>query len=269
MKLQQKSELRPSGYISAFQIMIVILAISLSSCVTQKEVEYLQDKNNAIRTFNEAETQDYKLKPKDELYIQIHSLDDASVNMFSGPSTQQMSSVASLQPFGASLVSYTIDREGYLLIPVIGNIFVKDKTINQVSQILKDSLLSILSQPDVTVKLVNRYISVLGEVRNPGHFAYAQEKLSIYDAIGMAGDITDYGNRNEVILTRNEDGKNSRIVLNLTKSGILSSEYYYLKPSDMVYVKPLKKKTWGMREFPFSIVLSTISTVLLIYTVVK
>ncbi len=247
---------------------LLILSV-LAGCVTQKEVEYLQDKTPGIRVFNETEVQDYRLKPKDELYIQIHSLDDASVNMFSGPSTQQMSSVASLQPYGASLVSYTIDREGYLLMPVIGNIFVKDKTVSQVGQMLKDSLQSILSQPDVTVKLVNRYISVLGEVRNPGHFAYAKEKLSVYDAIGMAGDITDYGNKSEVILTRNEDGKNSRIVLDLTKSGILSSEYYYLKPNDMIYIKPLKKKTWGMREFPFSIVLSTISTVLLIYTVVK
>ena len=116
---------------------------------------------------------------------------------------------------------------------------------------------------------MNRYISVLGDVRSPGHFPYAQEKLTIYDALGLAGDITEYGNRSEVILARNEDGKNMRIVLNLTKSNILASNYYYMKPNDIVYVKPLRKKFWGMREFPFQIILTTISTALLIYTVVK
>jgi polysaccharide export outer membrane protein len=133
---------------------------------------------------------------------------------------------------------------------------------------LKDSLSSILNQPIVTVKLVNRYISVLGEVRIPGHFPYSQEKLTIFDALGLAGDITEYGDRSEVILTRNEDGRNFRIVLNLTKSGIIASEYYYLRPNDLIYVKPLSKKFWGMKEFPFSIILSTISTALLIYSVI-
>jgi polysaccharide export outer membrane protein len=156
-----------------------------------------------------------------------------------------------------------------LLLPLIGSIYVKDKTTSQVSAQIKDSLSSVLNQPIVTVKLVNRYVSVLGEVRTPGHFAYAQEKLTIFDAIGLAGDITEYGNRKEVILARNEDGKNLRINLNLTKSGIIASEYYYLRPNDLVYVKPLKKKFWGMREFPFSIILSTLSTALLVYTVVK
>ena len=122
-----------------------------------------------------------------------------------------------MSPYGASLMSYSIDKDGYLLLPVIGNIFVKDKTLSQVSIILRDSLNHVLNQPIVSVKLVNRYVSVLGEVRNPGHFPYSQEKLSIFDAIGLAGDITDYGNRNKVILVRNENGENIRINLDLTK----------------------------------------------------
>jgi polysaccharide biosynthesis/export protein len=253
-------------------VYIIIAAIFLgllSSCVSQREVEYLQDKDERIKSFSEPEIQDYKLKPNDELYIQINSLDEAAANIFSGSVNQQSGAIGGMQPYGASLVSYAIDKEGFLILPVIGNIFVKDKTISQVSEILKDSLNTILNQPIVTVKLVNRYISVLGEVRNPGHFPYAQEKLTIFDALGLAGDITEYGNRGNVILTRNEDGENLRINLDLTKSDILASNYYYLRPNDIVYVKPLRKKFWGMREFPFQIILSTVSTALLIYTVVK
>jgi polysaccharide biosynthesis/export protein len=265
-KLQMKSRFFSSRIIF-FLIQVFCLYI-LSACVSQREVEYMQDKNQGIKAFNEAEVQDYKLKPNDELYIQINSLDEAATNVFSTATSQQGSSIAGMQPYGASLVSYAIDKDGYLIFPVIGNLFVKDKTISEVSSMLKDSLTNILSQPIVSVKLVNRYITVLGEVRNPGHFPLAQEKLTIFNALGLAGDITEYGNRSEVILTRNEEGKNLRITINLTNSNLLSSEYYYMRPNDFLYVKPLTKKFWGMKEFPFSIILSTISTALLIYTVV-
>jgi polysaccharide export outer membrane protein len=247
----------------------IIFTLLISSCVMQRNVEYLQDKNKNTKTFNEAQVEDYRLKPNDELYIQINSLDDAAANIFSGTSAQQFYNSGSIQPYGASLVSYSIDKEGYLHLPVIGSLSVKDKTLAQVSLMLKESLTNILSQPVVSVKLVNRYVSVLGEVRNPGHFAYAQDKLTIYDAIGLAGDITDYGNRKEVILTRNENGKNIRINVDLTHSEILSTNCYYMRPNDILYVKPLRKKFWGMRQFPYSVILSTITTALLIYNVTK
>jgi len=246
--------------------LLTLLVIS-SSCVTQSKVEYLQDKDNGLKKFTEAEFPDYKLKPADELYIQINSLDNASANVFESNSQQSAIGLGSLQPYGASLMSHAIDKQGYLHLPILGSIYVKDKTTAQVSLILKDSLSHILSQPVVSVKLVNRYVSVLGEVRVPGHYSYAQEKLTIYDAIGLAGDITDYGNRNKIILIRNENGINFRINLDLTKSNILSSEYYNLRPNDIVYVKPLRKKFWGMREFPFTIIFSTITTAILIYNV--
>lgn len=257
-----------SVFRNVYSISIITLFFLMSSCVTQRKVEYLMDKNKNIRAFDEAEFPDYKLKPNDELYIQINSLDEAAANVFSN-STQQAIYSGVMSPYGASLMSYSIDKEGFLLLPVIGNILVKDKTLSEVSVILKDSLNHILNQPVVSVKLVNRYISVLGEVSNPGHFPYSQDKLSIYDAIGLAGDITDYGNRNEVILVRNENRKNIRINIDLTRADILSSGYYNLRPNDIVYVKPLRNKFWGMRQFPFTILFSTITTGLLIYNIFK
>jgi polysaccharide biosynthesis/export protein len=135
--------------------------------------------------------------------------------------------------------------------------------------ILKDSLNHILNQPIVTVKLVNRFVSVLGEVKNPGHYPYSQEKLSIFDAVGMAGDITDYGNRDKAILIRNDNGENMRVNVNLTSSDILTSEFYYLRPNDIVYIKPLREKFWGLRQFPWSVFFAAITTGLLIYEVVN
>jgi polysaccharide export outer membrane protein len=256
-------------YTNFYVRVIVTLIILLTSCVTQRSVEYLQDRNKDSRAFDEAEFPDYRLKSNDELFIQVNSLDEAAANVFSNGGNQPTLSAGSIQPYGASLISYSIDKDGYLLLPIIGKILAKGKTLSEVSEVLKDSLNHILNQPIVSAKLVNRYISILGEVNNPGHFPYAQDKLTIYDAIGLASDVTDYGNRNNVILVRNEGGENIRINLNLTKSEILSSSYYYLRPNDIVYVKPLKRKFWGMRQFPFTILFSTITTGLLIYNITR
>jgi polysaccharide export outer membrane protein len=241
----------------------------LSSCTTQRNVEYFQNKNKGTKSFNEAIIEDYKLKSDDELFIQISSLDDAASNIFTGTRVQQSIQIGSLQPYGASLLSYTVDKEGYLHLPVIGKLLVIDKTLADVSSMIKESLTNVLSQPVVSLKLVNRYVSVLGEVQYPGHFAYAKDKLTIPDALSLAGDITEYGNRKEVVLIRNEKGKNIRIIIDITKSDILASEYYYIRPNDIIYIKPLRKKFWGLRQFPYTVIFSTLTTVLLIYNVMK
>jgi len=244
-----------------------ITVMLLSGCVTQHDLEYMQAKNNNTLAYDQAEMPDYKLKPNDELYIRFSSLDAAEANIFADTRGEQ--STGMMDPYAASLISFSIDREGFVLIPVLGKIYVKDKTTSQVSSILTDSLSHILSQPMVTVKLVNRYVSVLGYVGRPGNYPYSQDKLSIYDALGLAGDITVYGNREEIILARTENGRNVRRFIDLTSPDILGSEYYYLRPNDMIYVKPLKKRFWGMQEFPFALILSTLSVALLMYSVLK
>jgi polysaccharide export outer membrane protein len=254
--------------IKYFYTLIPVFLFLLSSCVTQRDVEYLQDKSKTTLTVSEASIADYKIKPNDELYIQINSLDDATANIFSGTGVQQSLYMSTIQPYGASLISFSVDKDGNVILPVIGKILVKDKTTAEVSNLIIESLTNILSQPVVSVKLVNRFVTVLGEVRNPGHFAVSQDKISIFDAIGLAGDVTDYGNRKKVLLVRNENGNNSRITVDLTKSGLMASQYYYIRPNDMIYIKP-HKKFWGMRQFQYNVILTTITTAILVYSVTK
>ena len=256
-------------YIKITPFILVIFTLFFSSCVTQRDLEYMQGDTKSIRGFTEAKIDDYKLKSNDEVYIQINSLDDPTANVFSAAGSQQIMNLGTIQPYGASLIAYTVDKEGFLLLPVIGRISVMDKTTAQVGETITKSLTNILSQPMVTVKLVNRYITILGEVQRPGHYAYSQDKLSIYDAIGFAGDIMDYGNRKEVILTRNENGNNIRIPVDLTQSDLLASNYYYIRPNDIIYVKPMPKKFWGMRQFPYGVVTATLTTAILFYSVIK
>jgi polysaccharide export outer membrane protein len=259
-------EFLPSKNFALFISLITIL--NSVSCVTQKKVEYLQSGNDNVTSFKEADLPDYRLKADDELFIQINSLDESAANVFT-TTAQQTFYTGSIDPFGASLLSYSVDKNGYVFMPVVGHILVKDKTLSDVTLLLKDSLDHVLNHPTISVKLVNRYVSVLGEVANPGHFPVSQNKFTVLDAIGLAGDITDYGNRNEVVLIRNENGENLRINVDLTRSDLLSSQYYSLKPNDIVYVKPLSKKFWGMRQFPFGVVFSALTTGLLIYDFIR
>ena len=126
-----------------------------------------------------------------------------------------------------------------------------------------------LSKPTVTVKLSNRFVTILGEVRAPGHYPYSEEKLTIFEALGMAGDITDFGNRKKVSITRNENDVNKLVSLDLTDPGIASSEYLYIRPNDVIYVKPLRKKFWAMNEFPYGFMIAIISTGILVYSAIK
>lgn len=239
----------------------LFVTLILSSCVTQKKIEYLQQKGSAPKDYTNSYIPDYHLQVNDEVVVQISSFDDMSANLFSSGNSQGLSSI---NPYGASLMSRGIDKDGYLELPVIGKIFAKDKTISELINIIKESLANILNQPIVSIKLVNKNVTVLGEVKSPGHYPYTTDKLSIFQALGMAGDIGEYGNHKSVILIRNENEVNKRIELNLLDARLLSSEYYYVNPGDVIYVKPYRSKFWGFREFPFSVVISTVTASVLI-----
>ncbi len=250
-------EIKLQKRVNLYLILFFLVNILLSSCITQRKLEYLHDKDKNEKSFEIVGVEEYTLKPNDNLFIHISSQDDAATNVFTNTSRQ---TTTNLDPYSASLQSYTIDQNGYLDLPIVGKILVKGKTLNQVSVIIKEAVANILNQPMIYVKLVNRYVTILGEVRSPGHYPVAQEKLSIFEALGFAGDITEYGNRNSVVLLRTVEGKSIRVVLDLTKSKILSSKYFYLSPNDILYVKTSRGKFWGLRPFPFTIVLTAIST---------
>lgn len=216
----------------------LVCMVLITSCITQRNLEYMKDHGESF-SYPEPLFSDYKLKANDALYIQIKSIDDAESNVFAQGAGQQ-----SLEPYGAYMNSYTVSKDGNVLLPVIGEINVLGKTTSEVSDMIRDSVTNILSLPTVTVRLVNQYVTVLGEVNSPGHYVYSQDKLTIFNALGLAGDISEYGNRKQVVITRNENGKNIKTTIDLTQNNILTSKFYYLQPNDMVYVSPLVSSRW-------------------------
>jgi polysaccharide export outer membrane protein len=122
----------------------------------------------------------------------------------------------------------------------------------------------IIKESSVVVKLVLYNISVLGEVQAPGKYTIYNNRINIFEALALARDLTSFANRSKVQIIRTEGNKNSIVTLDLLSKDILSSKYYYLQPNDIIYVEPLKNKTYAFESFPYALIFSTITTALLI-----
>ncbi len=247
--------------------LFIIFIVLFSSCIPQKKLIYIQAqaKNDTIKTkkYINNRKSDYKIQSGDNLFIRISSLDVKTYSFFNKTGGNTYSNYMN-SDISVYLNSYTVNDTGYVNFPVIGDIFVKDLTVQQVKNLIQKSLNKYLKKPTVIVKIVNYNITVLGEVNRPGKYKVYQDQINIFDALGLAGDITDYGNRNKVIIVRQNDKGSIVHKVDLTKDNILKSRYYYLMPNDIVYVEPLKAKSFGARSFSWQLLLSTITTFLVV-----
>jgi polysaccharide export outer membrane protein len=208
------------------------------------------------------------VKAGDYLYIQIITLDPKSLSLFSSQA-QASSSMTQTTDQSVYLNSYEVEPDGKIEFPFLGRVEVAGLTIEQVRDKLQQRAGEYYQNATVSVKQVNFNITLLGELARPGQYKVYQKRVSIFDAIGMAGDITNFGNRQNVILVRQTESGAQSHRLDLSSKKIIESEYFFLRPNDMVYVEPLKEKTFAFEAFPYAIILSSISTTILILTYIK
>ncbi len=254
---------------AGFVVLMAVISGTLStSCVTMRDVEYFQGHDTLTTVFQSAGPNEYLLKPGDELMVHIASLEESSFGVFSGNARLSGYPGNGTVP-ERSVFSCRIDRQGEVQMPVTGKFTAAGRSLQAVGESIRESLENILNQPVVTVDLMNRYVTIIGEVRNPGQYPYTQSNFTLLDAIGQAGDLTDYGDRQKIILTRNIEGENRLVTMDLTNPQILSSSYFYVQPNDVIYVKPSKKKFWSLQQMPYSVMLSTLTTALFIFSVLK
>lgn len=253
---------------SAF--LLLVIALALSSCVPQKKIKYLQkqQKEDTNSSFTNKRTLDYKIQPKDNIYIKIWSLDEKSflfLNRQSGTgSYNDYANDASIY-----LNSYSVNSDGNIDFPLVGKVYVKDLTITQVHDLVQKLVDEYLSQSTVIVKMVNFNITLVGELYRPGQYKVYQDEITIFEALSMAGDLTDFANRKKIALIRATPTGSKVYYLDLTSDKILSSEFYYLVPNDIIYASPLGIKQWGFTTFPYAIVLAGITTTLLLINYFK
>jgi len=251
-------------------LMGLLLLLLAASCSTPiHEVTYLQGIETGKTYMPGPHPDEYHIRPNDQLFIQVISDDPSNaafLNLVSSVSGSYGSS-GSLE-----LITYLVGDDGRISYPQLGEIVVEGKPVAEVRDVIQQGVDHYLESASVFVKLVNRNITVLGEVRSPGQKLMVKNQLTIFEALGTAGDITDYGNRRNVKLIREmPDGKHVAM-LDLTDPQLIYSPYYYVLPHDIVYVE-YSTKVYGAKNLaysaPISITASVISIGLLILNLFK
>ena len=214
-----------------------LCAFLLSSCFSYKKVPYLQDADMMKDIEKELPMYDAKIMPKDLLTITVNTTDPEAAAPFN-------LTVQSSGNGQSSLQQYLVSNEGTIDFPVLGTLQVSGLTKSEAENLIREKLGIYLKEtPIVTVRMTNYKISVLGEVASPGMFTINNEKVNIFEALALAGDLTIWGKRNNVKLIR-EDAAGQREIINLdlNKADIITSPYYYLQQNDILYVTPNKTK---------------------------
>lgn len=242
----------------------LVVFLFLASCASKKDVFYFQDigKTSLQKSFKFL-----NIQAGDILDVQIKALNPESVDIF-----QRRNSNLINQPQIQNRVvdGYLVGEDGNINLPIIGNVGAVGKTTKSLSLQIQDALSPYIKSPSVNIRILNFRVSILGEVQNPGTYTVLEERISIPQALGLAGDLTINGDRNHVLVTRNKDGKKVTHIIDLTKSEFLHSDYYFLHQNDIIYVRPnnAKVKSSGLvgNVATASSVLSLILSLILVIT---
>jgi polysaccharide export outer membrane protein len=228
----------------------------LSSCVPQKKLRYVQIKDDKDKqnTYINALTS-RRIKIFDELYIKVFSIDEKTAEIFSYESGIQYG-------MNIGLISYTVDENGTIDFPFIGQIYLKDYTLKEAKEIIQEELSQYLPNTSINIKFVNNSVSVLGEVNRQGKYDFFDEKINIFDAIALAGGLDRYGNRENVIVIRRQDEKVIYNYIDLTDKNIVSRDAFFILPEDVIIVEPLPAKSSSYGNITYTTALQTITTMI-------
>lgn len=225
----------------------------------KRKLLYLQEqKKNELKDEYDNIRPEKSIQPFDNIYIKVSSIDDKTASIFSQQSVQ--GSEANL-----NLISYTVNQSGYINFPFVGEIYVKGMTLTEAQQKIEAAVGEYLSNISIIVKFVNNTVAVLGEVRSPGEYPFFKDQITVFQAISSASGIADFGDKENVILIRESKNKINYYYLDLTDKDIVSSEYYYIIPNDVLIVKPINAKFRNLSMINWPIYLTSITTAVTLY----
>ncbi len=230
--------MKKNDLIFLVKIVLVGFLVLLSSCASRKDVVYLQDTENFETLVND-NTFVSKFKIDDLVSIHVSSLNpeaSAPFNLFRGSSEGG---------FRAEQIDYLVDQSGAIDFPVIGKVKIEGLSPDEVRSLLRERLSDYLKDPIINIRLRNFTVTVLGEVNRPGVYPVNGEQITIFEALGLAGDLTLRGVRNNVLVTRDFNGTKVYSRVDLTSKDITKSPMFYLTQNDVVYVEPNKS---GIKE---------------------
>jgi polysaccharide export outer membrane protein len=223
-------------------LMIAACAATIvTSCSTSRSnLSYFDDIKSSYEVA--VNTTDYspKIAVDDELYILVTSLAPEASAQYNLLLTNPATSADLTSTSNARVQTYIVSSDGTIDMPLLGRVTVKGLTLDELKQKLTDMISKDVENPLVSVRLVNFKVNVAGEVHTPGTQAVSTERYSVLDALTAAGDLTEYGEREDVLIIREEDGKRVAHRIDLNSAEVLTSPYFYLKQNDYVYVSPNK-----------------------------
>ena len=241
-------------------LLITFLVFIFSSCITNRDLEYIRS-NKEINNIK-VNTQDYRLQIGDLISVQISTTTEQQHDFFN----KEKSSNSQLMMKNPYMYGYLIKEDGNLDLPSFGIVKAEGFTLRELENVIKQIAISYFEQPVVKLNIVNFEISVLGEVNNPGTFTIVNPKVNILYALSLAGDITQFGNRGQVKIIRNENKINRVFYVDLTNQEVLNNVDFMLQPNDIIYVAPLRKKFYAFNNITnvVSMALSAVTLYLLI-----
>ena len=255
---------------------MVLLMAAMASCASQKRIWYLQDAMPYTPEQIEQQGQ-IRIQPFDRVTIVVNSKNPELAVPFNAATSYNALSLMSTSSYtNGSLQIRTVDEQGYLDMPVLGRIECKGLTRSELARKIAALIIDgeYINDPTVNVQFADMKISVIGEVARPGQYAITNDKITIFDALAMAGDMTIYGIRSDVAVHREVNGVRTIEYLDLTSKDIFHSPVFYIQQNDIVYVKPNKYRAQTSeisqnRSFYISLVSTAISMATLIVTISK
>lgn len=215
------------------------------SCQVPRSIVYFQDMPNdtEMRSIaSNSSSYEITIQPADLLTINVSSIDPNAVAIFNLPATTYLTPGNTELSTTPVMQTYLVDTQGNIDFPVLGRIKAGGLTRTQLADYIKEKINMYAKEPLVNVQIINFKISVLGEVNSPGTKTVNSERITILDAISLAGDLSINGKRDNVLLIRENGTKKDFYRFNLTSSDLFSSPYFYLKQNDIIYIEPNKAK---------------------------
>jgi polysaccharide export outer membrane protein len=252
-----------------YRLPYVFLLLSFCSCYHNKRMIYLQDKHYSQSTVTNVENKKtaYRIQPFDILSIQIKSAGDRDISNVFNLIQYQNSMMVS--PGNLYLEGYSVDATGKITLPVLGDIVVKDLTLEGAQKLIQLNVDKYLKQATAIIKLTSFKVTVLGEVKNPGYYYVYNNQATVLEALGLAGDLTPVGNRQHIKLIRQLESGSQVVLLDLTDPNLLKSDHYYLTPGDVLYVEPFKARSKRTNLELLTVVFSGLTTAVLILSYIN
>lgn len=254
---------------TAFLVAIVVFG----SCTSQKELMYLSNLDTtSVQQFFPMERPNYHIQYQDILYIDIFTL-NPEMNEILNPGSQSSGYNTYRDASNIYVFGYTVSDSGMISIPILGEVKVYGLTTDEIKNAVEERAQKYLKDAVINVKLLSFKFTVIGEVNRPGTFTNYNNQLTILEAIGMGGDITDYGNRQRVLVIRPTKEGTHTYRINLQDKNLLQSEGYFLLPNDIVIVEPIKSKPFQLNipttTLFITTILSTMSTLILLLSFIN